>query len=372
MIAFDATILSKNIINGFNRYTSEILKNFKIAPLIVYASINASGWDSAAQVRMVSPFLSQGNFQGNLSRLLWRQSILPASLRRNRIRLYYSPMPEGMMFPFCPQIVTVHDLIPLLYRDANPRLYHYYRKILPRVLCASEAIIVTSENTKKDLQRIFNRLDKPVHVVYQGYRKDAFFPRTPSDCADIKRKYGLTNFFMCIGESRSYKNTSALLRAFAASNREEADLAVIGDMAKLPKELLDLPRKLGIQRKVKFLGFVPDHELSGLYSAAMAFVFPSLYEGFGIPPLEAMACGCPVIVSNVSSLPEICGPAGYYVDPHDASSIVRALLDLAEDASLRARLKIMGLEQAKRFSYESAGSKLVKVIDSHAPPYASR
>jgi glycosyltransferase involved in cell wall biosynthesis len=229
-------------------------------------------------------------------------------------------------------------------------------------LRASSAVIAVSESTKKDIENHYDLSDRPVHVVYQGYRDDVFVPASPGRVKEIKAKYRLDSYILSVGETRPYKNIRRLIRAFAGVPIPGLKLALAGKINRLDRSLLELPGELGISGKVTFLDYVPDEELAALYSGAVAFIFPSLYEGFGIPPLEAMACGCPVIASKVASLPEVCGEAAVYVDPCDNDSIAGGIFKTANDKQLQDTLRQKGLERVKSFSYREAAEKLVKIL----------
>jgi len=364
-IAIDATILSPTG-SGLNRYTSELLKELmkREGEFITYTTMPEVREQYGEKVMLVPEVLSEYGFRGNLLRLLWHQFNLTVSILKEKASLFYSPIPEGMLFPVCPQIITVHDVIPLLFPESMPRLKYYHQWILPNLLRVSGAVIVTSESTKKDVQKYYNISDKPLHVVYQGYREDVFYPSPSQEVQKAKYKYNLQDFILCVGETRPYKNMRRLVEAFARAGVPSLELAIVGRINRLDQELVNLPQHLGIEGKVKFLGYVPDDDLAGLYGGAKTFVFPSLYEGFGIPPLEAMACGCPVVVSKAASLPEVCGDAAYYVDPYNVDSIAEGIFKVSNDETLRTSLKEKGLERVKLFSYRKAADEIIKIFNA--------
>lgn len=366
-IAFDATILTSQGMFGLNRFAGEVLKEFmtREEQPVVYTTLPEIKGKYGDLVKIFPESLNRYGFKGNLLRLLWHQTILPLDLKFDKISILYSPVPEGMLFPVCRQIITVHDLLPLLFPEVYPRVKFYFRWIVPRLIKASAAVIADSLSTRQDIEKYYNITDKPIHVVYPGYGDDVFFPQTDERIKMAKSKYRLNQFVLCVGETRPYKNVRRLIEAFAKVGVPGLTLAVVGKINRLDKSILGLPSTLGIVDKVKFLDYVPDDDLAALYSGAKAFVFPSLYEGFGIPPLEAMACGCPVVVSNAASLPEVCGDAGYYINPYNTDNIAEGIYKAVTDGNLQRYLTEKGLMQVKQFSYSKAVDKLIDIFNEY-------
>ncbi len=180
----------------------------------------------------------------------------------------------------------------------------------------------------------------------------------------VQKRYGLGNYLLYIGDMRPYKNLERSLEAFARLNLTDLSFVIGGK--KDPHFYPGIEKKVDrllLKDKVIFLGYVPEEDLPHLYSEAAAFVFPSLYEGFGLPPLEAMACGCPVVASNAGSLPEVCGDAVRYVDPYDVESIARGIHEVLTDEVMRQNLRAKGLERAKLFSWERAAKEHLKIFE---------
>jgi glycosyltransferase involved in cell wall biosynthesis len=239
------------------------------------------------------------------------------------------------------------------------KYYFYYS--LPILLNNSQAIICDSENTKKDIIAYHGIKDKPVYVIYAGFNRQRFYPR---ENGTVQKQYGLTNYLLYIGDLRPYKNLERSLEAFARLNLRKFKFVIGGK--KDPRFYPRVEKKMGelfLKDRVVFLDYVPEKDLPHLYSEAAAFVFPSLYEGFGLPPLEAMACGCPVVVSNAASLPEVCGDAAYYVNPYDVQSISKGIYEVLMDDKLRQNLIGKGLERAKLFSWEKAAKEHLEVFE---------
>jgi glycosyltransferase involved in cell wall biosynthesis len=311
--------------------------------------------------------MSGNNFKSNLGRFVWHQLNLPAILKRENVSVLYSPLCEGMLLPICPQIITIYDILPILFPEVYPRMRYYFQHVIPYLIDKSTAIVTISEATKQDIQKYYNAGDKPIYIAYPSCRKDVFRLKEDKKNSEIKNKYSLDNFVLSVGETRPYKNTRRLIQAFARLNIDSLKLVVVGKISKIDPSLIELPKELKIVDRVIFMGEIDDEELAVLYRRAKVFVFPSLYEGFGIPPLEAMACGCPVVVSKVASLPEVCGDAAYYVNPYDIDDICVGIDRVINDLDLRQKLVDRGLERVKKFDYVKTVDRLLEIIYSIQP-----
>ena len=349
---------------GIQRYSLEVLREMLTRdPAVVGFVASPSVAAENGRVRLVGPqTMTRASFSGNLLRLGWHQAALPARLRQERAEVFYSTVPDGMLFPSCPQVVTVHDLIPLRFPGSSPRLQHYFRLVVPRVLRASAAIVAMSDATRRDIENFYGIGGERVHVVHQGYRRDLFRPADGDEVERVRARFGLGRYLLAVGEGRPYKNIPNLLRAFARLRDPNLELVLAGRASAREIDLPGLAVALGVGERVRFLGFVSDDDLAPLYAGAEAFVFPSLFEGFGIPPLEAMACGCPVVCSDRASMPEVCGDAAVYVDPSDVASIAAGVERVLGDASLNERLRRDGPRRAATFSYGSAAERILQLL----------
>ncbi|MFW6015702.1 MAG: glycosyltransferase family 4 protein [bacterium] len=350
--------------DGINRFTNEILNEIDITTEEVYVltsliKTNLNNLKTIAAPKLLNEYGSVSS----IFRLIWNQIRTPKIIKENNINLYYSPNPEGMLNPRCPQIITVHDIIPILYPNSNPRLKYYYRYVLPNLLKVSDFIIVPSKSTKEDLIRYYYLDSSKIKIVYQGYKKEIFSILDRDVINKVLSKYKIKNkYILCVGETRPYKNITKLIKAIREVKVKDIELIVVGKINRLDKNLLKLPQELGISDRIKFLGFVPDEDLAALYNGANTFVFPSLYEGFGIPPLEALACGCPVIASDRASIPEVCGNAAIYINPNDEKDIARKIDNVCADAKIRQKMKSKGLLLSKKYSYENAAKDLIQIF----------
>jgi glycosyltransferase involved in cell wall biosynthesis len=350
--------------SGLNRYVEGLLRELLLQPnTTAYTSLTELQASYNSQVNLVSHSLSQPGTKANFRRFLWYQTKLPLLLRQQKADLFYSPVPEGMLFPVCKQIVTVADLVAVLFPEFMPVQKYYFRYILPRLLKASTAIVTISEATKRDVERHYAPVDKPIHVVYPSYDEQTFFARQSWEVEAVKDKYGLDQFILSVGEMRPYKNIRRLIEAFSRVEAPQIKLAIVGKVNKLDPEIMQLPATLGITEKVKFLNYVSDQDLAALYSSARLFIFPSLYEGFGIPLLEAMACKCPIIASDSSSLPEVAGDAAIYCNPTDIDNIAQKIHDLSSNEVLRQSLITNGTERVKDFTYKISADKVRQICN---------
>ena len=254
-----------------------------------------------------------------------------------------------------PGIVTVHDVIPLLFGQDHPRQYHYYRRVLGPALGRAAAVITPSETTKRLLASIYGLRDEKIHVIAHG---PTVPPRNGRPVAGLGRPYVL-----CLAHASPTKNLGALVRAFALVQEHIGEDLVIAGTDVDGAGLAALLRRLAVPAsRVQVRPNVTDREKIELLDGASLFVYPSLYEGFGLPPLEAMARGCPVVTANAGSLPEVCADAPVYVDPRDVSDIARALQAVLRDPERRRRLVQRGLARVRAFSWESSVRRHVELF----------
>jgi glycosyltransferase involved in cell wall biosynthesis len=286
---------------------------------------------------------------------------------------FWRPLPVS-----CPYIMTVHDLLDYMYRAKTRsglgRVAHFY--LTRQVMQRAARLFAVSNFTKQDLQRFFQISPSKIEVVYNALDENlALGHTTPEERQTIVERYQVNNpFILYAGRISPHKNVTRIIEAFSALKTELAKdgrlpdlkLIIIGDEV---SKHLDLRRAVirgGVQNDVRFLGFVPIDVLRIFYDTAKVFVFPSLYEGFGLPPLEAMAHGTPVITSNTSALPEVVGTAALLVNPENVFEISRAMYRALTEPELRERLKEAGKRQAERFSWENSVRQIVTAYEEIA------
>ena len=299
-------------------------------------------------------------FKGHLKRLIWYQTRLNWQLRQENTALFFSPATEGMLFPSVPQIIIVHDLIPLKYPEISPKWQYYYRYILPLVLKKCQKIICISEHTKKDLIAAYQINPQLINVVSLGFDRELFSPQID---LDILQKYKLNKYFLYVGDMRFYKNLGRCLEAFNRLPDKNCQFVITGKKDDFFYPQIERQtQKLEAKERIIFLDYVPTADLPTLYSSAQSLVFASLYEGFGLPVLEAMACGCPVITSNITSIPEVGGDSVLYVDPYDEADIAEQMNNILGDRNLRQTLSQKGLERAQLFSWQQTAKELRQIF----------
>jgi len=265
-------------------------------------------------------------------------------------------------------VLTVHDLIFLLFPEYHLPLNRWFlNRFMPFFLRRADAIIAVSQCTKDDLIRHYAVPSEKIAVVYEGV--DARFqPVTDPDIlARVRARYGLPErYILSVGTIEPRKNLTTLLEAYRTLRAQgsELKLVIAGKKGWLYEGFFRRLRELGLEREVVFPGFVPDEDLPALYSAAEFFVFPSLYEGFGLPVLEAMACGTPVVASNSSSLPEVIGEAGIMVEPRDIRALAEAMERVLADQGKQREMREKGLRQAAKFTWERAAAMTMEVYRS--------
>lgn len=282
---------------------------------------------------------------------------------RPRPEVLFVPAHVAPLIQPLPAVVTVHDLGYRYFPDAHPLGQRLYLDWSTRFSArAAKRLMADSHATAQDLQRFYNTSPGKITVVYPG--RDERLARV--DPAPVRAKYGLPETYLLhVGTLQPRKNLVRLIEAVTRSGQPSAvSLVLAGRAGWLSASITTLAQERG----VRVLEYVPEEDLAGLYSGATAFVFPSLYEGFGFPVLEAMACGTPVICSNTSSLPEVAGEAALLVDPLNTQALASAIGRVLADADLRAALVGRGFEQIQKFSWEKAARETLAVLEGATGP----
>jgi glycosyltransferase involved in cell wall biosynthesis len=262
-------------------------------------------------------------------------------------------------------VVTIFDFSFILYPQWHPKerindFEEYFWKNLKR----SDRIIVISDYIKKEGVNL-GLPEEKLRTIHLGIDHEVFKTYPPQDLQLLRKHYKLPeHFILFVGSIEPRKNLENLVRSYINLDegiRKDIKLVLAGFKGWENKEIMALLKE--VKSDVLYLGYLPDKELGELYNLATLFVYPSMYEGFGLPPLEAMACCCPVVASNVASLPEVCGDAALYVDPHDVNSIAEGIHKVLTDDDLRQSLIEKGLERAKLFSWEKSAKEHIKVFE---------
>ena len=343
----------------------------KAASSIYYSAKRVSIND----VVLRDPLLSEGfdnDFVGafnlsecyRISNLLFGKFGLPTRVNINeKIDIWHATYPLPVRVKNAKKITTIHDLIPLRlpYTSLDDKVFTY--KNIKNSIKDSDLIVTVSQNSKNDIISLFGTNPDKIHITYQTTNLDDFHCNS-DDLAAVLKQHNLkaNNYILFVGAIEPKKNVGRLIDAHALIEPEyKIPLVIVGKKAWMwENDIGKLENIYGkrFTKKVKLLEHIPKNTLKYLYKGASCLVFPSLYEGFGLPPLEAMTFGCPVITSNVASLPEVCGNSALYVDPYDVFSIKNAISQVLRDRELWNHLSKAGQERAKLFSLESYSERL--------------
>lgn len=305
-----------------------------------------------------------------LGKLWWEQVSLRKVCSSEKVDLLHSPYFASPLIPNIPTVVTIHDVIPMIlpnYRQAAH--VKVYMKLVSAAARGANAILTVSETSKKDIVRVLGIPSERIHVTYNA-TDSSLRPVCDSTAIEwVRDSHGIAgDYLLYFGGFDQRKNVERILLAYRAARGDfhnPCQLVLAGSMNLVGHPLYPDPRpmilRLGLEGQVIVTGRISEEEKPALYSAARAFVFPSLYEGFGMPVLEAMACGTPVITSDTSSLPEVAGDAALLIDPTSVEAIAEAMVRVVNDAGLRDELHGKGLLRASQFSWEASAIKTLEV-----------
>ncbi len=292
----------------------------------------------------------------------WTQFALPLNLTfGQKPDVFFSPAHYGPRFSRVPYVVTIHDLSYLHFPELFKKNDLYQLTSWSKYsIISSVHIIAVSQTTKEGIVKFYNVQPSKITVSYEGYDKERFFPQPKNAIDKIKKKYKIAgDYVIFVGTLQPRKNIERLIEAFKSI---DAKLVIVGKKGWMYDQILEKSQKLGITDKVIFTDFVPDADLPALISGAKVYINPSLWEGFGIPVIEAQACGVPVVVSATSSLPEIVGDSAVFVDPTNVDSIAGGIGKVIADKKLRDKLAGKGFQNIKRFSWENCAAETLKVL----------
>ncbi len=360
-VGVNASIIGESP-TGLGRYAINLIRALDAMrdDLRVYTS--APAWLGQVRAR-IRPATKLGRpergMSGHLMRLVWVQTALRA--RAAGLEVLLHTVPEAIIGSRIPQITVVHDLLPLYYPAEYPRQQYYFRSLVPRVLQSSRVIVADSESTRRDVVQSYGVAPDKVRVIYPGY-DPANYATNGGD-----RSPGATagSYVLYVGNLLPHKNLLCLLDALAILRRRQpVRLVIRGDgQPNYARAVRRRVETLGLTGAVSFQGYAAEDELRQLYAGAACLVLPSLREGFGLPVLEAMACGTPVVTSASSSLPEVGGDAALRVDPHDAIDLADAMYRVLTEAHLREDLIERGLKWVRGFSWRRTAEQMSRLID---------
>ena len=360
-------------VGGVREYTREMVRELIAADsphrfTLYYADRELAGTHAGAGDRVREVFLPAPH------KLLWDHWALPRALRRDRPDVVWYPQNVMSLGVRVPAVVSVMDLLYFRVPEFPRREYLwpdilYMRAMIPRSLRLARRVACISEWTLRDAERLLGIPPAKMNAIPLAPSR-AFLTRAAADAAEVRRRYGLDKAFFFYAGTRSVrKNIRCLFEAFARCHREiHHDLVLTGGGGHVVVEdrAEDVLDRHGLRERVKVLGMIPQDDLAALYGEADAFVFPSRYEGFGLPPLEAMARGCPVISSVATSLAEVVGDAALTFNPDSPEELAQHLRSVAGDADLRARLRAAGLARAAGFRYADSARQLLRLLEEAA------
>jgi len=333
-LLFDGRVLTHSHFTGVENYTKNI-----------YTFLS----------KKIKIFLVKPQSKNKYIAHLWNHFILP--FKKGNMLF----CPANLAPIFVPKnkklVITLHDIAFLTYPESFSLFFrYYYQWLVPKIIQRADKIITVSQASKEEIIKYYPYAKEKTEVVFLGL--DRIFHLLP----DIEKK----DQILYVGSLNMRKNFTSVIQAFTKFNNDKYRLLIVGNfssnynLSQSTQEILDKAKQ---NPNINFLSNISDNELNLLYNESKLFLFPSFYEGFGLPPLEAMACGTPVITSNISSMPEVCGDAAIYVDPHNIEDITQKLSMLLNDNVLQQKMINMGLEHVKQFTWEKAADKHLKVFN---------
>ncbi len=299
----------------------------------------------------------------------WDQAQLPYHLAKEKVDVFLTPYFKAPVIRPCKLVVIINDLIPLLlpeYRTLNRLCTRIYFKALTKASTLNaDKIITISDHSKKDILRNFNVSENKIETVYLGVNSK--YRPSANNIKHVGKKYNITkNYILYFGNFNPHKNVETLLKAYRrlpGHLKSKYQLVLGGRTDSHCRELERWIKKLSIDSNVIFTDFILEEDLPAIYGGASLFVFPSLYEGFGLPPLEAMACGTPVITSNKTSLPEVMGDAGILVDPCNVEDFSNSIKKVLLNQDLKNEMRQKGLSRAKMFSPQKTAGDILNILE---------
>jgi len=350
---------------GIHQYIWQVLRHLPTAELglqpVVYTQQTAALADRPGLILRQSRWPTERR----LVRIAWEQTAWPWLARRDGLDLWHSMAFVLPLIRPIPAIVTIYDLSFIYTPEAFPAWQRLYLKLQSTHACRrAERIITISESGRQDVARRFGVNPERISVVYPGV--DPAYRRLPPDeVARFRRAHDLPErFVLHVGTLQPRKNIPLLLEAFAQLLAPDVALVLVGGKGWLFADIFAKVTALGLQERVRFAGYVPDEALPWWYNAASLLVFPSRYEGFGLPVVEAMACGTPVVAANSSSIPEAAGEAALFFEPDDVAALREQMALLLQNSAVSDQLRHQGPIQAKLFSWEKAGRETAVVYQT--------
>jgi glycosyltransferase involved in cell wall biosynthesis len=336
---------------GIGLYTANLLRALRqVAPQHEYVELS---WGRTEELRIDQ-------------RLRWQQFELPRRAQAVGVDLLHVTGFDAPLWKPCPVVLTVHDLIGLLFPTSLPPVSRFYwSRWLPRAIHWADRIITDSEHTQRDLNRLLGIPAECVEVIYLGVNEAFQSLQDQAALETIRQRYSLPmGIILYVGTLEPRKGLDTLIAAYGTLAADAPhDVVIAGKRGWYTEPLFQQVEALGLGQRVHFTDYIPDEDLPALYNLAHLFVYPSRYEGFGLPVLEAMACGVPVVCTNAASVPEIVGDAALLVPPDDVEALAAAMRRVLDDRVLEAELVARGLERARSFTWEETARRTVQIYE---------
>lgn len=356
------TLGTSSLKAGTGRYAVNLVKELEIIDkknnyFVFVNNLNKNYYNSNKNFKLINV-----GWFGNqtLLRILWEQFVLPFKLKKLNINVLHSLGFVSPLVKTTKQIVTIHDTTFFTHSQHHTLFKRiYFKFIIP--LCARKADLISadSENTRQDIINLLKINADKVKTIHLGVEE--IFKKQNNN--RILKKYSINkNYILFVGMIEPRKNIPNLIKAFSKLDKD-FQLVIVGKKGWHYDEIFQLIKKLKLENKIIFTGYVPDEELVSLYSSAKLFVYPSFYEGFGLPVLEAMACQCPVITSNISSMKEIAENAAILVNPNNVKEIEKAMEQILKNKDLQKELIKKGLKRAKEFTWKNTARKSLECYE---------
>jgi len=367
-VVVDARYISR-LQSGIGLYTQHLLQALAAIDLetrYTYLTVR-DGPDPGVRQSNFAPWVTRISFENHLVGDLWQSSYLPFRLAALGADLYHGP---AVFLPLVKlgyrTVVTIHDLVAFLFPETVPTKYGTYMRWMTRLSVRSaDRIIADSEATRADLLRLLGVPAEKVRTIHAALGSGYAPVRDPARLEAVRRTYQLEEpYLLFVGNLEPRKNLVRLIEAYALLRRRHRlphRLVLAGKKGWLYRPIFQAVERLGLQREVIFTGYISQEDLPAVYSMAAVFAFPSIYEGFGLPVLEAMACGVPVVAGASGSIPEVAGDAALLVPPSEVEAIAETLHRVLTDAALRAELRARGLARSRAFSWERVATETRKV-----------
>lgn len=371
-IVINATILDKRP-TGLGIYTLNIIKSLSTLlkendKIIVYTSYPESLNGLNVNVRQVHELVQpRYGIKAGILRFMWGLFVFPLRLLREEYDVLYNTTHHGILFKgkSTAQIVTIQNDVEVSFKFREQHLlqYYYFRHIVPYLLKKSSAVITTSGYARDVLLRYYNSHIARCYYTYNSYDRSVFKSSPSPRDSEVLDKYGLQGKSYIINVSASYphKNIENLLKAFKQLKKRLGNIYLC--IAGYRKAYLDSLLHNELNHYIIAIPYVSPEEMGSLYRRALCLAFPSFHESFGIPCIEAMACACPVVASNVSSLPEICGDAAFYIDPFSVESLDNGMYQVLTNDKLKKSMINKGNERAQLFSWDNTAKDIYRIIE---------